>query len=374
MIPPMPGDPLRVLAVSHAAVIPINQEPFDALARAGADVTVVAPDRLATDLRGTVRLEALEGSAATLQPLRVRFGGYSRAVGQRGIHVIVYDGLRRVVARVRPDVIFVEEEPFSFAAWQTMRAARGIPFVVHENQNLDRPLPPPFAQIRRAVLARAAGATVRNEAARDLLRRAGFRGPIGALPHAVDPKRYEGHDRRTDLPPPVVGFVGRLVEEKGIFDLIAAARTMRCSLLIVGDGPARAEAERRAAGMPVRFVGAVPHDEVPSWYASMDVVAIPSRRTATWMEQFGRIVIEANAAGVPVIASDSGALGETVRATGGGSVVPEGHPAALARAIASLEPDRARALGEAGRAVVAERFTPTAVARDLLVFLREVAA
>lgn len=371
-------DTLRVLAISHAAVVETNQEPYDALARAGASVTVVAPRSLSTDIRGRVRLRELGGSAARVVGLPVLLGGYRQVLGgQRGIHLLVYAGLRRAVAAAEPHVIFVEEEPFSFAAAQAARLAQraGLPFVVHENQNIERRLAPPFSLIRRMVLSRAAGVTLRNRDAEALVRAHGFRGPVAEFPHVVDLSRYEGGPRVAGLQRPVIGFVGRLVPEKGILDLVEAAAGVG-SLLVVGDGPLRDAAQRIAAArsVPCRFVGAIPHDEVPAWYGAMDVVAIPSRTTPTWMEQFGRVVIEANAAGVPVVVSDSGELPATVAATGGGVVVPEGDVAALSAALRGLcaADVHRRALGEAGRAAVAARFTPLVAARALHDLLCEV--
>ena len=127
---------LRVLVVSHAAVVATNQEPFHALAEAGAEVTVIAPRRLETDIRGTVTLEPLEGLATDLVGLPVAVGGYRRWLGgQRGIHLIWYRNLRWAIREARADVMFIEEEPFSLAAWQCAREAARfhIPFVLHEN-------------------------------------------------------------------------------------------------------------------------------------------------------------------------------------------------------------------------------------------------
>jgi glycosyltransferase involved in cell wall biosynthesis len=156
-------------------------------------------------------------------------------------------------------------------------------------------------------------------------------------------------------------------------DLIDALRGMDASLLVVGDGPLRARAEQ-AAGARARFTGSVAHDAMPSYFAAMDLVVVPSRSTPTWKEQFGRIVIEANACGVPVIVSDSGELARTVASTGGGVVVPEGNVEALRAAIRNLlaDDERRRALGAAGKAAVARRYSPDAIARELHRFLREV--
>lgn len=370
-----------IFVVSHACVVDVNQEPFRALADAGATVRVVAPRRLSTDVRGEIVFAPLRGFEGSVRAVPLVSGGYSRALGgQRGIHLIVYRNLGRLLRAARPDLVYAEEEPFSFASLQASRLARRakLPFVFHANQNVDKPLPAPFGVIRRIVFSRAAGATARNHAAAELLRTRGFAGPIEIFPHAVDLARYTSEVRvAQDVPRPVVGFVGRLVPEKGVDDLVDAVAMLGTgSLLVVGDGPERDALEKRAAGLGVgaRFLGAVPHDDVPRIYAGMDVVAVPSRTTPGWKEQFGRIVIEANAAGVPVVASDSGELPATVAATGGGVVFPEGDVAALAEALGRLagDADAARSLGENGRRGVEARFTPGAVGSRLLTFLLSV--
>ena len=373
----------RIAVISHAAVIAANQEPFAALAAAGADVTVIAPRSLATDLRGRVHLEALRGSNARIIGLPVLLGGYRRWLGgQRGIHVIVYQRLAKALDAIRPDVVFLEEEPYSFAALQTMLwcRSRRIPFVVHQNQNLKRRLPPPFPMIGAQVLRAAAGATVRNRSAERLLRAQGFKGPIIDFPHAVDAARYAIDGNDPSLTRPVVGFVGRLVPEKGLCELIEALGAVRAqapaSLLVVGDGPQRVECEARAhrALVPARFLGAIAHDAVPAWIRAMDLVVVPSQPTATWTEQFGRVPIEANAAGVPVIVSDAGELPATVEATGGGLVAASGEELQRHLVMLLTDADARTRLGDTGRTGVRERFTHRAIARTLLELLASVRA
>lgn len=383
---------VRVAVVSHAAVLAVNAEPFAALAECGADVTLIAPEALSTDLRGTVALQRLPALSSRTVGLPVVLGGYrSWLGGQRGIHLILYRGLSRALDRIKPDVVFVEEEPYSFASRQVARwsRSRGIPMVVHQNQNLPRDLPLPFERIRRAVLSRSAACTVRNADAETRLREHGFDGPVVWFPHAIDPQRYAVTPAESSLPRPVVGFVGRLVPEKGILELIEALGTLhrsgpseggaaRASLLVVGDGPLMDQARGRAEAMklPNRFLGAVSHDEVPRWYPAMDVVAVPSRPTETWTEQFGRVPIEANAAGTPVVVSDGGELPATLEATGGGLVYPLADPEGLRSALARIldEPGLRGRLAAAGLAGVHERFTHLAVASRLLTLLEQVRA
>jgi glycosyltransferase involved in cell wall biosynthesis len=136
----------------------------------------------------------------------------------------------------------------------------------------------------------------------------------------------------------------------------------------------RASAEQAAhdANLPHRFLGAIPHEEVPEWYPAMDLVVIPSRPTETWAEQFGRVVVEAGAAGVAVLSSDCGELGATVHATGGGLVYELSDPDGLAKGLERLLVDgRERAgFAEQGRRGVLEKFTHEGVAEALMTTLR----
>ena len=107
-------------------------------------------------------------------------------------------------------------------------------------------------------------------------------------------------------------------------------------------------------------------------YASFDVLVLPSRTTATWAEQFGRVLVEALSHGVAVVGSSSGEIPWVVESTGGGIVFPEGDVEALRSALVTLrdDPQRRARLASAGRAAVLERFSVPAVARALDAALR----
>jgi GT2 family glycosyltransferase len=109
------------------------------------------------------------------------------------------------------------------------------------------------------------------------------------------------------------------------------------SLEVAGDGPQRASLQARARRLGisdrVRFAGHV-GDRLPEFYRRLDVVAIPSLPTRNWVEQFGRVAVEAMASGVPVVASHSGALPDVV--AGAGLLVSPGDPGALRAAITQV--------------------------------------
>src|SRR5207245_2798836 len=121
--------------------------------------------------------------------------------------------------------------------------------------------------------------------------------------------------------------------------------------------------ERSPARDRIRVVGYVHQRDLPSLYREFDVLAVPSLTTPTWIEQFGRVAVEAMATGIPVVASDSGSLPEVIG--DGGLLVPPGDPRALAAALDRLAGDpaeRAR-LGKAARSR-AEHYSWDAIARQ----------
>ena len=158
--------------------------------------------------------------------------------------------------------------------------------------------------------------------------------------------------------------------EKGVSLLLEAVATINghWRLVILGGGPERAALEAQAKHLQiaerVSFHGAVPSVEMPAQYHNIDLLALPSLTRPNWKEQFGRVLVEAIASGVPVIGSSSGAIPGVIGDAG--LIVPEGDTAALAAAIEKLRDDgplyaefkrkgRARALAEYSHEGVAEK-------------------
>jgi glycosyltransferase involved in cell wall biosynthesis len=158
--------------------------------------------------------------------------------------------------------------------------------------------------------------------------------PCRVLPPGVDLETFrpdEGARCRTlerigwSPSDPVVGFLGRFVPEKGIDLLLAALRALHTEwrALFVGGGPLEARLRAFAIEYPsrVHVETGVAHEEVPAWLNAMSVLCAPSQTTPRWREQFGRMLVEAMACGVPVIASDSGEMPGVV--SDAGLIVPE---------------------------------------------------
>jgi glycosyltransferase involved in cell wall biosynthesis len=353
----------RLLVVSHPAVLSVNQEVYRELARRGWEVTIVLPRRWRHEYRAAdVRPQALPGMERSLRPTPVALRGSP----QRHVYLT---RPRALIKRVRPDVAFLEAEPFSLPAAQWGLALRrlGIPFGVQSYENLDRSFPAPVRWLRARVLRDAAFVAARSESARRLTLEWGAMGEVELVPPAVPPW--------DEVPVPAqrpftVGYAGRLVESKGLADLLAAVRLLDAplELLLIGDGEMRKQLEgQQIPGSRVRVLDGISHEEMASGYAQLDVLVLPSHTTPTWKEQFGRVIIESLWCGVPVVGSDSGEIPWLIGLTGGGLVFPEGDRDALAQRLRELRADPAlgQNLASAGRASVERLFSVPGAADPL---------
>lgn len=151
-------------------------------------------------------------------------------------------------------------------------------------------------------------------------------------------------------------FLGRLAHEKGVDTLLNAWRLMGSSsppLLVVGDGP-DGSALRAAAPPRVEFRGPVPASDVPEILAHARALLVPSR----WYEAAPRSIIEAYSAGVPVLASDLGALPEAIVDGVSGRPVRVDDPRAWAEAVETLDDEASAQLGRGALGMWEERYSP----------------
>jgi glycosyltransferase involved in cell wall biosynthesis len=357
------GERHRLLVVSHPSVVSVNQEVYRELQGRGWEVTIVLPSRWRSEYsQRDMAPQVLDGMEGALRRTPVALRGRP----QRHFYLARCRALAR---SARPDVAFVEAEPFSLAATQWDRALErlGVPFGVQCAENIDRHLPLPVRALRSRVLRDAAFVAARSDSAARLARAWGARGEVALAPHAVPLWQ--------DVPAPgerpfTVGYAGRLVPSKGLLDLLAAVRRLQApvELLMIGDGEQRAELEGQPIpGSRVRILDDLSHEQMASGYAQLDVLALPSHTTPTWKEQFGRVIVEALWCGVPVVGSDSGEIPWLIELTGGGLVFPEGDSEALAARLTELreQPELRRELARAGRAAV-ERLFSVPAATDAL--------
>ena len=183
-------------------------------------------------------------------------------------------------------------------------------------------------------------------------RAADGREPSHVIPLGIAFERFTGATAALEGERPIVGSVGRLAEQKGYDTLLeAAALVHEAEFVVVGDGELRSRLEAQA-GENVRLIGR--RDDVPELLASFAVYAQPSR-----FEGLCVAVLEAQAAGVPVIATPVGGMRDTVVHEQTGLVVPVDDALALASAVRRLLADRVlvNRLAEEGQRRVRERYS-----------------
>jgi glycosyltransferase involved in cell wall biosynthesis len=374
--------PRRLLTIGHSYVVAMNRRLAHEMAVAGAgewEVAAAAPARYPGDLR-EIALEPIEGEACRTVPVPVSFA--------RKPHLMLYGRPLRELLRERWDVVHCWEEPYVLSAWQVARWTRPEAALVYATfQNLPKRYPPPFARLERRVMRRADGWIAFGRTVLETLgRRPGYRErPHAVIPPGVDLARFrpDPEARRrtratlgwTEDGPPVVGFLGRFVEAKGLGVLRRAWEAAAPSrLLLVGGGPMEAELRAWASGFGdrVRVVTGVPHDGVPGYLNAMDLLCAPSLTTPRWREQFGRMLVEAMACGVPVVGSDSGEIPHVLGDAG--VVAAEGDADAWRTALDRLIVDDARRteLSARGQERARTEFALPVVARRHLRFFHDI--
>lgn len=368
---------IRVLCVSHTAVSRaagrLRYQPL--VGATDIDLHLVVPERW-EEFGRVIVADPPGADGATVHALPVRWPRAWRA----SWYLHHYPALGALIEELAPDIIHLWEEPWSIVALQTIGIRnRKVPraaIVMEVDQNICRRLPLPFELIRKRVLKQTDFVMARSTDAVSVVRASGYGGATSLIGYGVDRSVFRPMDRlrarsRFGFSDFIIGYVGRVVREKGLSDAIdALSRTSkRVGLAILGEGPARPELEAQASklgvGDRVRFLPWGPPEQVAEFIAAADAIILLTRTMPRVKEQFGRVIIEAHACGVPVIGSTCGAIPDVVGA--GGWIIPERDANRLAALLDELAGDRLRleAAGAAGERQVSDRFSFDAIARIL---------
>jgi glycosyltransferase involved in cell wall biosynthesis len=358
-----PHTPIRVLLISKACVVGVYQRKLEEIAaHPGIDLTAVVPP-LWRDARGEIWLERAYTRGYNLVVEDMRLNG--------SFHLHHYPGLKRQVDAFRPHIVHIDEEPYNLATAHALALARrvGAQTLFFSWQNLLRRYPPPFSWLESWVLRRVDYGIAGNQEAVQVWRQKGYTGPLTVIPQfGVDPDIFSPAVCQEQPEHLTIGYAGRLVPEKGLDVLIKAVTMLpgKWALRILGDGP-QLEELQTLAGLynisgSISFEKPIPSTAMPGFYRQLDVLVLPSLTRPNWKEQFGRVLIEAMACGVPVIGSESGAIPEVVGDAG--LLFPEGDAGALQAHLAAViqYPRLRQQLAEAGRARVLASFTQAQIA------------
>ena len=366
---------MNVLMISKALVVGAYHSKLEEIARLGIHLDVVFPERW-----GRQKAEKYQGNNYKIHMLPIVFSGKN--------HFHFYLHLSTLIQQIHPDIINVDEESYSFITYYAVRYGRsfGIPTLFFNWQNICKKYPWPFSAMERYSIKYATAGIAGNREAKEVLHKKKCSIPIYVIPQfGVDStlfsKQAQSDLRKTITGSSdafVIGFSGRLVEEKGIRDLIVACSGLpsHAHLVLIGGGPLRNSFVRQASslGMGKRFhiIDSVISTEMPKYLNTLDCLVLPSLTKNNWKEQFGRILIEAMACEVPVIGSNSGEIPNVIGQAG--RIFPEGDIPSLQKAIKELMLNRTLCfeMGKKGRRHILKNYTQKKIAEDTVDVYRKI--
>lgn len=375
---------LRILVVSHSCARAINQQVYAEIARqTGWEFTLLVPADWRDEFGNHVEEGLWPGFKAELVKTPVFRNG----------DIILHAYRRRLqrwLCERHFEAIYVNHEPYALATAQVCLANRGrhrVPLGFYSCQNINKRYPLPFRWLERWVYRSSQFAFPITEAVAVVLRDKGYRGSMTVAPLPLDPQLYRPRPPE-EAPNPLqarsagflIGYVGRMVEAKGLRTLVRALQRLRAEswmLAVIGTGPFEEQFDTlvREEGIAERVLrlGFVPHEETPCYLAAFDVLVVPSETQPNWKEQFGRVIVEALACGTPVIGSDSGEIPNLISRSGGGVVFPERNAEALAAALRRMmhEESLRSQCGVVGRRWAKEQVSVEAVAGTMAGAIQE---
>lgn len=266
----------------------------------------------------------------------------------------LFRGLSKLIGDVRPDIIHSENGPGSWSYFQANILKRlycpRAKSIVFTWWNLPYKIRRPWLlAIERFNFANTDLLITGNEDAKLVHRERGYRGPVEVL--SLWGERSDIHKQFTrdvrkehGLSDFTIGFVGRVSEQKGIITLLDACAGLNgmFNLLLVGRGDLSDQleplAKERGIAQNIHVVNAVPHAQLPNYYAAIDAFVLPSLTMPNWKEQFGHVLIEAMSAKVPIIGSNSGEIPNIIGDAG--LIFKEGDSEDLRRCILALMHDK----------------------------------
>lgn len=336
---------MRVLVLSHSYIMKPYRRKFTLIAaKPNIIVRVLTPNKWYESFQ-EINFSPDENTDCEEVACPIRFSGYGSRFYYRG-------NIAKHFKDFKPDIIHLEEEAWSLNALQTVRLKRkycpNSRFIFRTSLSIPSkqrfgPLP---IWIEKRVFRETDIAFPLSKNAGEILKLRGYEGTQIPFPNGVDislfNKRdmYQLKDTLGIKDCFVIGYIGRIIQMKGIDTLIEAAAQLNFpyKLLIVGQGEDKPLFESLALKYQINekivWIDAVPPEKVPDYLNCMNTLILPSRTTSDWVEFFGRVLIEGMACEVPVIGSDSGEIPHVIGDAG--FVFKEGDASELAEKIRKI--------------------------------------
>ena len=353
---------MNATIIYHCGVMEAIKPFYRALADCGVRVSVIVPRKVIVDPIYTTR------NCLTVSP-------EDQPAGYKLIPIDLIDfryynlgfhlaQLYHAIKTSEPDIIHVFNEYHCFPVTQVIFIRnrflkKKVPVAIYGFQNIDylklkNRTPGDFLKtMMRGVIVRynlkhLDGITAASEEALWLLKKRSPNISAKKIFWGIDtavffPQEKEHSRRKLMLPPEgvIIGYFGRMVQEKGIECLLkAAARLKNVYLLLIGEGPHSGKIKQMARELllpdRILYKPGVPRDQLNDYYNSLDCFVLPSQTTPMWKEQYGRVLVEAMLCGIPVVGSNSGAIAEIIQGYPRQRIFQEGDDRDLAECIAEL--------------------------------------
>lgn len=292
-----------------------------------------------------------------------------------------YSGMMSAFRHSQPEIIQLLEEPWSLTALQALIVssifAPQAKLLFYTWENIYRPWCYPsrlswlYALIDKVMHSCSSGAVCATKGARKVLLQKGYQHPTTVIPYGIPQFFLQNHSQtERKMDGFTVGYIGRLLEMKGVDLLIQAMKDLPdCQLHLIGSGEDENRFKQFAKELDVderiEWSSSMPEEKIPAVLNHLDVLVLPSRSTPGWQEQLGRVLIEAMAMRVPVIGANTGAISEVIGDAGW--LFEAENPAHLVKQIKHVRDNKETTAKcvEKGRQRVNERFTWPVFAKRL---------
>lgn len=323
---------MRVLVIGHTYIAPINRKKWQVLSHLFSDVhlRIIFPSIWPTTIfqhKAEPSLKKYNSNKCTFLSLNIF------KAGNEVLYSYLPIKLFRIIKEFKPDIIHVEQGDNALSYFQAIIFSKilGIKpkFVFFTWVNWQHKFSVKYRIFWRWIenfnLKKSDAAIVGNADAKSILEKKNFTRPALVLPQlGVDLQIFKPA-KKENLSSIKIGFVGRMVEEKGIFLLLQAFAQLshkhnNLKLSYLGNGPCREQLLRQIINLgienTVEIIEPVPHEQVAAFMQSLDIFVLPSFDLAGWREQFGHVLIEAMACKVAVVGSDAAEIPNIIAGIG----------------------------------------------------------
>ncbi|MBC7712069.1 MAG: glycosyltransferase [Rhizobacter sp.] len=330
---------MKILVIGHSLVVDSNRKFWSVLAlEQQVEVHLVVPDEWNSNLVNTLKYQQSPAIDKNLKifPIPVYFKGNG------SFYFYKIFQLYKILKNEKYDAIIVTQETWSLSAFQLgflKKLTKNAMTPAHLSlcQNIIKPQLK-FAQpFERLVTSFYDKLFYCDSAICSVLDWKKIKNHTSYWPFSFDSDIYK-RSINVHTKTLKIGYLGRISEEKGMRTLLTAFQELRdenklsVKLIIAGNGPLKDLAQ----GNGIEYLGVLPHNQAHLFYQKINVFVLPSLTKPFWKEQFGRVIVESVASGVPVIGSSSGAIPEVLSKIGLKTIFEEGSVSDLKEKIIKL--------------------------------------